>query len=95
MGQKIREAWLEYEEGTTLEARYVREMDKFECLLQAHEYEQATFGEKDLEEFQGLSSKLNSSEGKRWMKLLQQEREAHFAKRSQRTPVIFVTGMSY
>lgn len=72
----------------------MREMDKFECLIQAHEYEQMTFGEKDLEEFQGLSSKISSFEGKRWMKLLQQEREAHFAKRSQRTHVIFVIGMT-
>ncbi|KAF2256579.1 P-loop containing nucleoside triphosphate hydrolase protein [Trematosphaeria pertusa] len=91
-GKKIRNAWVEYEECKTPEARFVREMDKFECLIQAHEYEQMTFGEKDLEEFQGLSSKISSFEGKRWMKLLQQEREAHFAKRSQRTHVIFVIG---
>lgn len=57
LGREIRTAWLEYEIGKTAEARWVREMDKLECLIQAHEHEQRTFGEKDLEEFQGLSLK--------------------------------------
>jgi hypothetical protein len=70
-------------------------MDKFECLVQAFEYEQRTHGEKNLEEFQGLSSKIESDEGKAWLKLLQQEREAHFSRRKQRTPVIFVIGILF
>ena len=49
---------VEYEEGKTAESRFIRDMDKFECMVQAYEYEQRTFGEKDLEEFQGLSSKI-------------------------------------
>lgn len=57
LGREIRTAWLEYEIGKTAEARWVREMDKLECLIQAHEHEQRTIGEKDLEEFQGLSLK--------------------------------------
>lgn len=57
LGREIRIARLEYEIGKTAEARWVREMDKLECLIQAHEHEQRTFGEKDLEEFQGLSLK--------------------------------------
>ena len=40
--------WLEYEQGETPEAKWVKEMDKFECLVQAHEYEQKTFGKKGL-----------------------------------------------
>jgi putative hydrolases of HD superfamily len=64
LGGEIRAAWLEYEEGKTAEARFIRENDKFECLIQAFEYEQRTHGKKDLEEFQGLSSKVVSSEGK-------------------------------
>lgn len=62
LGSEIRAAWLVYETGKTAEARWVQEMDKLECLIQAHEYEQKTFGEKDLEEFQGLSQKLSSPE---------------------------------
>jgi putative hydrolase of HD superfamily len=95
VGAKIKDAWLEYEAGTTVEARFVKEMDKFECLLQAHEYEQITFGEKDLEEFQGLDSKINSPHGRKLTELLKYERKAHFAKRRQRTPVIFVIGMAF
>lgn len=95
LGRKIKDAWLEYEEGKTAEAQWVRDMDKFECMVQAHEYEQSTYGEKDLEEFQGLSSKIKSSKGKEWLALLQQERQAHFLRRRRRTPVIFVIGISH
>ena len=87
-------AWVDYEEGGTPEARYMREMDKFECLIQAHEYEQRTYGEKDLEEFQGLSSKISSPEGNAWLDLLQLERNAHLSKRKRRLPIIFVLGMA-
>ena len=86
-------AWLDYEEGRTAEGRWMREMDKFECLIQAHEYEQRTYGEKDLGEFQGLTSKITSEEGKAWLSLLQQERKAHLTNRQRRLPIIFVFGM--
>jgi putative hydrolase of HD superfamily len=92
-GTRIRDAWLEYEEGKTPEAQFVREMDKLECLMQAHRYEQQTFGEEDLEEFQGLSTKISSPLGMTWMELLNQERDAHFAKLRTQTPVIFVLGV--
>ncbi|ORY01910.1 HD domain-containing protein [Clohesyomyces aquaticus] len=92
--EKINEAWQEYEAGSTAEARWVREMDKFECLLQASEYERMTHGEKDLEEFQGLSRKIHSPIGIAWAMLLQQEREACVRKRRERVPIIFVVGTS-
>lgn len=62
--EKIKTAWLEYEEGETAESRFIRDMNKFECITQTYEYEQKTFGEKNLEEFQGLSSKIKFSEEK-------------------------------
>ncbi|KAL9102155.1 MAG: hypothetical protein Q9163_002655 [Psora crenata] len=92
LGSEIRNAWLEFERRETKEAQYMHEMDKFECMVQAHEYEQRTHGRKDLEEFQGLSSKITSAEGLSWLELLQQERQHHFSKRRQRIPVIFVIG---
>ncbi len=95
LGRKIEDAWLEYEEGKTAEAKWVREMDKFECMVQALEYEQSTYGEENLEEFQGLSSKIGSPKGKEWLALLQQERRAHLLRRRRRTPVIFVIGISH
>ncbi|KAL8698048.1 MAG: hypothetical protein Q9201_006784 [Fulgogasparrea decipioides] len=85
-------AWVDYEEGRTAEAQWMQELDKLECLIQAHEYEQRTYGEKDLDEFQGLSSKIRSTQGKEWLDLLQQERSAHLSKRKRQLPVIFVTG---
>lgn len=86
------EAWLDYEEGRTPEGRWVKEMDKFESLTQAHEYEQQTYGTKDLREFQGLASKIQSPEGSGWLRLLLTEREAHFLKRNRRLPVVFAPG---
>ncbi|KAJ6019512.1 hypothetical protein N7522_001579 [Penicillium canescens] len=90
--EEISELWLEYEKGDTPEAQWVREMDKFECLVQAHEYEQRTFGEKDLNEFQGLSAKIHSDEAREWAKFLSREREDHLAKREKPLPIIFITG---
>ena len=94
MAKEIRELWEEYEKGKTLEARWVRQMDKFDCLVQAHEYEQRTYGMEDLTEFQGQSGKIDFPTAKEWVAQLQQERDAHLAKRQQRLPIIFVTGVS-
>ena len=93
--EEISTLWLEYEKGETPEAQWVREMDKFECLVQAHEYEQRTFGEKDLNEFQGLSANIHSEEACQWARFLSQEREEHLAKRKRRLRIIFITGMWY
>lgn len=92
LGKRLRNAWIEYEEGKTKEARYMYDVDKFECMLQAFEYEQMTYGEKNLEEFQGLASKIKSPETKEWLELLRQERRAHLIKRNERIRVIFVIG---
>ncbi|KAJ5483195.1 hypothetical protein N7530_002441 [Penicillium desertorum] len=88
---EISALWLEYEQGETPEAKWVKEMDKFECLVQAHEYEQKTFGKKDLDEFQGLLAKIHSKEAARWAESLCREREDHLTKRKKRLPIIFIT----
>ena len=49
--------WLEYEAGDTIEAKYVKDIDKFEMILQADEYEQTQSGLK-------LDSFFASTEGK-------------------------------
>ena len=89
------ELWLEYEKGETGEAQWVREMDKLECLVQAHEYEQKTFGKKDLTEFQGLSAKIHSPAASEWAGFVRQERHDHFARRGQQSQFIFITGMHF
>lgn len=91
--KEISELWLEYEKCETPEAQWVREMDKFECLVQAHEYEQRTFGKKDLNGFQGLSAKIHSKEASQWAEFLSGEREDHLTKRKRRRPIIFIAGM--
>ncbi|KAJ6117969.1 P-loop containing nucleoside triphosphate hydrolase protein [Penicillium sp. IBT 18751x] len=86
------ELWLEYERDETEEAKAVREIDKTECLIQAWQYERSTFGEKDLEEFQGLRKKIHSKEGKALVEALSQERERDCARRAQRLPILFIMG---
>ncbi|KXG51388.1 Adenylate kinase [Penicillium griseofulvum] len=89
---EISDLWLEYEQGETPEAKWVKEMDKFECLVQAHEYEQKTFGKADLDEFQGLRAKIHSKEATQWAESLCRERDDHLAKRKRRLPIIFLAG---
>jgi 5'-deoxynucleotidase YfbR-like HD superfamily hydrolase len=89
----LQEAWLDYEYGRTPEGLWMRDMDKFECLLQAGEYEDQTHGEKDMEEFQGLAAKVSSPEGRHWANLAQRYRNARIEERSQSRLIIFITGL--
>src|SRR5690554_3150186 len=50
-GEELRAIWQEYEDGVTLEARYVHDVDKMELLLQMFEYEKRGKGEVGLGEF--------------------------------------------
>jgi hypothetical protein len=52
-GRGLVDLWVEFEESETPEAKWMHEVDKFECMIQAHDYELQTDGEKDLDEFQG------------------------------------------
>ncbi|KAL2783831.1 HD domain-containing protein [Aspergillus keveii] len=89
---EISSLWEEYEEGKSAESRWVKQMDKFECLIQAHEYEERTFGEKDLSEFQGQSEKIESPVAVSWLRALQEERNGHLNRRAKRLPIVFLTG---
>lgn len=51
VGDEILELWKEYEEGMTLEAKVVKDMDKLEMILQALEYEQDGEHGKSLDGF--------------------------------------------
>jgi putative hydrolases of HD superfamily len=50
MASEVRELWLEYEEGTSADAEVARQLDKFEMIVQANEYEIAQ-PEKRLDRF--------------------------------------------
>ncbi|CCH47050.1 HD domain-containing protein 2 [Wickerhamomyces ciferrii] len=74
-GKEILEYWLDYEEIRTLEARYVKDIDKFEMLLQSFEYETKFKGEKKLDQFWGARSSIKTDEIKSWTDELFNKRE--------------------
>ncbi len=39
VGDELFQLWLEYEEGSSKEAKLVKDFDKFEMIMQAYEYE--------------------------------------------------------
>ena len=41
VGKEFFSLWLEYEEQQTEEAKFVKDLDRFEMILQAHEYEES------------------------------------------------------
>jgi putative hydrolase of HD superfamily len=49
IAKEIFDLWIEYEDGTSKEAQVARELDKFEMIVQASEYEEQTG--KQLERF--------------------------------------------
>ena len=74
-GATIREAWHEYEENQTLEAKYVHDIDKLELLIQMVEYERREKGRVDLGEFMWVSEQVRLEEMKAWCEDVLRERE--------------------
>lgn len=64
-GQEIWDLWQEYEGVSTKEARFVKDVDKFELLAQTLEYEQ-DYPEKDLTEFLSVRKQVKSEEVSDW-----------------------------
>ncbi|WP_048148226.1 HD domain-containing protein [Palaeococcus ferrophilus] len=60
LGEEYAELFREYEEGTTVEGRFVKFVDRLEMLLQAEEYRRAGFS--NLDEFWGTLEGLRKSE---------------------------------
>ena len=65
----------EFEDGETQEAKIVHDMDYFECLCQANEYEKREEGVKDLADFQNLVPKIQTAEVRHWTQQVVEERE--------------------
>lgn len=78
-GQDIRNIWQEYEDGETLESKYVHDIDKMELLLQMMEYERAHQGRIDLGEFCWVATRIELPEIKKWSDDLLQERAEFWA----------------
>jgi putative hydrolase of HD superfamily len=86
-------AWLDYEHGRTAEGRWMKAMDKFECLLQTNEYDESTNFEKKFDEFyEGLPAKVDCPDGIAWLKVLQKQRDDRIANLARWLPIVFITG---
>lgn len=84
-GQDVRAIWQEYEDGVTLEAKYVHDIDKMELVLQMVEYERAHNGKLDLGEFARVAERIVLPEIKTWCDEVLQERD-EFWKSIGKTP---------
>lgn len=74
--QEIRAVWQEYEDGETLESKYVHDIDKMELLLQMMEYERSHQGRIDLGEFSWVATRIELPEVKAWSEELLKEKDA-------------------
>ncbi|CAR30263.1 5'-deoxynucleotidase [Lachancea thermotolerans CBS 6340] len=76
--QEIMDDWLAYENIASPEARYVKDIDKFEMLVQCFEYEKLHNGKRDLDQFWGAMSSIKTEEVKGWAQDLLQKREQFY-----------------
>ncbi|KAK7687773.1 hypothetical protein QCA50_008992 [Cerrena zonata] len=81
--QRIETLWKEYEEGESPEARFVKDLDRFEMASQAFEYER-NHGMTNLQPFFDTSlPHLRHPEVKQWGEDLVNEREKHRSAQEQ------------
>lgn len=74
-GSEIKDLWREYEDGETLEAKFVHDIDRLELVLQMMEYERRGKGEVNLSEFCWVAWKIQLAECKAWCDEVFDERE--------------------
>ncbi|KZP01661.1 hypothetical protein CALVIDRAFT_14605 [Calocera viscosa TUFC12733] len=75
VGLRIQALWVEYEEGRTPEARFVKDLDRMEMALQATEYEGRY--NRNLQEFIDSSvPKLQHPEVQKWGAALVEQRKS-------------------
>ena len=73
-GKELRKIWQEYEDGETLESKFVHDIDKMELILQMVEYERSHDGKLDLGEFSWVAKRIQLPEVKAWCDEVLQER---------------------
>lgn len=79
-GKDLKDIWQEYEDGETLESKFVHDVDKIELVLQMLEYEKAHNGKLDLGEFTWVASRIRLPEVRAWSSEVLREREEFWAK---------------
>ncbi|CAB09764.1 GMP 5'-nucleotidase [Schizosaccharomyces pombe] len=77
--EEIKELFLEYESASTPEAKFVKDIDKFEMIAQMFEYERKFNGEKDLSQFTWAGKLIQHPLVKGWLNDVLQEREQFWA----------------
>ena len=75
-GEELGALWQEFEDGESLESRFVQDIDKVELLLQMVEYESRAGGHIDLSQFTYVTTKIQLPETKGWADEIMGEREA-------------------
>jgi len=84
VSREMRQLWEEYEAGETSEARLLKDMDKVEMILQAHEYEEDQPTMQLGEFFQSVEGKLKTQTGRQWADEIARRRaEAQQRRRQQ------------
>lgn len=73
---ELETVWNEFEAGETEEAKFAQDLDKFELLLQAIEYERMMVGERDLSSFISVAEKIQLTEVREWAEVVLEERNA-------------------
>ena len=88
VGKDLMEVWEEYEEGDTLESKFVHDIDKLELLLQMTEYERAGHGQVDLSEFAYVAKKIILPEVQEWCAEVLGNRDAFWKSLGKEPPGI-------
>jgi len=79
-GRDLKDIWQEYEDGETLESKFVHDVDKIELVLQMLEYEKSHNGKIDLGEFSWVSSRIRMPEVRAWSDEVMKDREEFWAR---------------
>ena len=79
VGEKLTSLWNEYEMQNTLESQFVKDLDKFDMILQADEYEQRYNVTLD-SFFKSTEGVFQTAQVQRWDKYLRSQRASRLSK---------------
>jgi putative hydrolase of HD superfamily len=85
IGKEIMDIWREYEDGKTLESKFVHDVDKIELVLQMVDYERVYKRELDLGGFSYVASRIEMYEVKEWADEILRKREEFWGERPYMT----------
>jgi putative hydrolase of HD superfamily len=74
-GKEVNNIWREYEDGETMESKFVQDVDKIKLVLQIVEYERVHEHKLDLGDFSWVVSRIVLPEVREWAGEVLRERE--------------------